>query len=97
MTNSSNKQLKIKNSLPTKHEFLASNNHELHAPNPILGKNCMLVSSLILQSPVKLYPWQRYIPPPPIQKKCFIGLLSVVTGGSMLMPTAFAPLSIVSV
>ena len=43
-------------------------------------------------------------PPPPTSKKCFIGLrspaslsLSVVTGSDMLMPMAFAPLSIVSV
>ena len=35
-------------------------------------------------------------PPPPIQKMCFIGL-SVVAGGGLLMPTAFAPLSIASV
>ena len=30
------------------------------------------------------------------QKECFIGLLSVVAGGGMLMHTAFVPLSIVS-
>ena len=49
---------------------------------------------------IKLDPWQRYTPPLPYKKKCFKGLrspLSVVVGGGMLMPTAFAPIYIVSV
>ena len=41
-------------------------------------------------------------PPPPIQKMCFITLrsrasLPVAAGGGLLMPTSFAPVSIVSV
>ena len=35
--------------------------------------------------------------PPTTQKMCFTGPLSVIVGGGMLMPTAFAPLYIVSV
>ena len=46
---------------------------------------------------MKLDPWQRYTPPPQT-KKCFMVLRSQWSlGGCMLMPTAFAPLSIVSV
>ena len=40
----------------------------------------------------EIRPWQRYTPPK--QKKTKKGLLSI---GGMLMPTAFAPLHIVSV
>ena len=45
------------------------------------------------------FPWNETpssVIPPPLQKMCFIGGLSVVAGGGMLMSTAFAPLSIVS-
>ena len=47
----------------------------------------------------EIIPLAAIYPPPslPHTKKCFIGLLSVVAGGGMLIPTEFAPLSIVSV
>ena len=41
----------------------------------------------------EIRPWQRYTPPQ-YKKKGSIGLLSVVAGGGLLMPTTFAPLSI---